>query len=283
MATDSQMSAETSFKRWDEPKIFPVQFQNGEHAMIGVSGSLDGANYFREFFEQMAAKVAVDAGNERMIADTAEKALKETRRRILEQVDDGVTTSEQKQEHLRGLNFDVMLAYLLGGKYHLFTSELRLCVMLESRRLFETTGSGKEIASFVLTGCELAECNLDEALGLAVYAVDRCRRFDSFCGGPIQHMIVNEGQGGVPFSFDPWILGIYDRAAANLDRTIPATIKEAVQAEVAKEQRRFLEEIEKKRPRITPRRLFESAQNPSSGPRPPSPTRDPSDRPPSPE
>ena len=245
MASDSQMSSETSFQRWDEPKIFPVQFKGGESAMIGVAGSMDGANYFREFFERMAAGVAIETVEGRMIADTAEKALKETRRRILDQIDDGVTTSEQKQEHLLGFNFEVMIAYLCGGKYHLFTSELRHCLMLESRRLFETTGSGKEIASFVLTGCELDQCNYSEALGLAVYAVDRCRKFDSFCGGPTQHMIINEGQNGVPFSFSSWILEIYDRAAGNLDKSTPLAIKAAISAEVQKEERRFGEEYEK--------------------------------------
>lgn len=237
-ASDSQMSFEGGgFKRWDLPKLTGVRFKNDVYAMIGVAGVVTSANQFRDVFERMAA--TVDATGPQSIADTAEQAMKETRRRFLDFLDDGVTTTEQKQKHLETLNFAVLLGCYSKGKAHLATSEFWHGLFQWSRLPFETIGCGHSVANFVLSGCDLPSLNFSDALGLAVYAVDRCKKFDDACGGPVQHLMTNEGRAGYPFAFSEWILDVYAKAATALDKLIPQTLIASIAAEVEKQKERI--------------------------------------------
>lgn len=277
-ASDSQMGLiGDTFKRWDEPKLSSVQFKNHVHAMVGISGVLDSANYFQDIFERRALNAVVESSQD--IANVAEESFRETRIKFLEYVDDGVMTLEAKQRHLDSLHFAVLLGCYWQDKPHLFVGDFYHGRLKRSRRPFEAIGCGHNIASFVLAGCDLPSLNFSDGLGVAVYAVEKCKKFDDACGGPVQHLIVNDGWNGYPFSFPPWILDVYARATEALDKKMPQMLISVISEEIKKVADQVSREVAE-RSKFTP--PSPDSWNPSSEPRPSSPKPDPQHPPASP-
>jgi 20S proteasome alpha/beta subunit len=207
LVSDSQMSTESKFKRFDERKVFPLRFADGTWALIAISGLLDSAARFREILEAKTELATVS--HSRSIANTMEEALRETRSHFVSYISGEGVTDNEKAQHLELLHFEVLLAYYHDGKPYLYHSALHHGSAIPCRNTFEAIGCGTDVASFILTGCDMPNRDDGEALGLAFYAVEACKKFDKQCGGPFQHLVLKSGKGAVPGTFSSKLMAIY--------------------------------------------------------------------------
>lgn len=228
--SDSQMSTGTDFKQFGVPKIFSICFHSGQYALVGVAGSLESANLFRDILERMSK--TVDVTGTHTIADTVERAIKETRIKFLEYVDKDDLTPDERSEHLLTLGFDVVFAYYYNNTPYLFSSRFYHGRAIKCNKQYVLTGCGEDIASFILTGAKLEEFMYGDALGMAFYAIETCKRHSRGCGGDIQHLVLRNEGDGKPIKHSSMITGIYVRAFANTEKLVHDAIGQALRKEV---------------------------------------------------
>jgi hypothetical protein len=241
-ASDSQMSvSEGKFKRWDERKIFPIPFKGGTYAMVAVSGSLDAASYFREILKRKALET--EPSTAKTIQDVTEEAMKETRVKFLDYLNDGITTSEVRQTHLGSFKFSVLLGYYFEEKPFIYCIPFWHGRAVPSEHAFEAIGCGDDIAPIVLDGADLHTFDLGTAVGMAVYAVEICKKFDTNCGGRVQHLMLGPESGTEPEAYSQWKMDIYDAIAKKTADLTPFTVRLSISMELKSAQEKMQKEL----------------------------------------
>ena len=232
LVSDSQMSTESKFKRHDEKKVFPIRFADGTFALIAISGLLDSAARFREILEAKAELVTPT--HARSIADTMQEAMRETRSQFVGYITADGASDDEKIQHIELLHFEALLAYYHDGKPYLYHSALYHGQAIPCRGAFEAIGCGTDVASFIMTGCDMANCDDGEAFGLAYYAVEACKKYDKACGGAFQHIGLKPGKGAIPGTYGEAIMAIYTQAFMNSEAIIHKAIFDSMAASVKK-------------------------------------------------
>lgn len=182
VATDSQMTCGGT-KQCDSKKIDKIEFQSGQVALVARAGAIETADLFLEIFEEMAA---VNVENWRTIANVAETALKETRKRLLDGYRHEALSAEHCREYLSARYGEFLIAYMFGGQPHMFRADSEGAVAIKVSTRFTAMGSGRNIASLLLEGSHFLHLNQNERAGLAAYVIEMCKRADLYCSGQVQ-------------------------------------------------------------------------------------------------
>ena len=261
MASDSQMTQSAgTFKRWDQPKIFPVAFKNLTHVCVCISGSIAGATDFRDRLEEIALETEVTKASD--VQNAVESAMLKTKQRFLEYIQDDGGTTEAHSKHLELLAFDALVAFIFSGHTHVFAASSWHGRAQVSNKPFEAIGCGESVASVILSECDLGKLNFDEAFCVAVRAIEYAKRFDAACGGPIQHLFLSESQASGPFAYPTWMVKFYEQAVEKIRDRIAKTTNEAISEEADKIAMLASKEGELSRAQIM--QPFVAVSNPSS-------------------
>jgi len=232
VASDSQMSLGPKYKQYNEPKISDLKFADGNHAILAISGALDAARYFQEVLEKLAETFMPTT--ERSIADAGELAIKQTRTKLLDYADHRHVTSDENQEHLAQNDFEVILSYYFGTTANPFIYRIKLSngLAIRSRHPYEAIGCGSDIAGFILTGADFRDYEKEEAIGLAYYTVEACKKSDQACGGPVQYMFLPATPGARPSRDSKEISGFFGNAVREVDDGIQNLITQMIMSKV---------------------------------------------------
>lgn len=242
VASDSQMSAAgTKYKQPDEPKVSSLAFAGDHHAILAISGALDGARSFQQVFEEVAFKTEVL--NRDSIANAAEVAIKQTRSRMLEYVDHRGVTSDERREHLAQQDFEVLLAYYFDGTPFVYSLKLANGIAIKGRHPYEAIGCGSDIAGVILTGTDFKTYLTEEVIGLAFYTVEACKKFDQACGGKIQHLILGVSGKEAPAPLSERKASLYQQAVRKTDEDIQLLITQSIYSGVHEAYRKMLDEM----------------------------------------
>lgn len=228
-ASDSQMSVGgDTYKQYGEEKLFALEFADGSSAMIAIAGSLDAANLFRETLERSAKGLGVSDAQD--IPRCVEAALKDTRRRLLDYLEDDAT-EDQKRQHLLDMQFAVLLGFWFETKPYIYESGLFHGRTILCRRPFAATGCGANVAGYILTGGDYAHYETERAHGLAVYAVEMCKEFDNACGGDTRVMSVESG--GRPERMSALKVRVYVAAVNQVRKTMQGELAASITKQMA--------------------------------------------------
>jgi 20S proteasome alpha/beta subunit len=258
VVSDSQMSSGDKFKRYDEPKVFHIPFRISlvpatpaededeappvlPHGItVAISGSLDGANYFRDILERRIR--AAEIKNNSDIASAMEASARETREKIVAVVPPNTASKEERDDQLGALNFSAIVAFFLSNRPFIYTISLWHCLAVKSPRDFETIGCGGDIASFVLTEAHLPRMKFANALALAIFAVEMCKKFDQACGGKVQHRAILRETGYYPTSFSEESIEKYSNAANSAHSSMIRSLVEKMNEIVKRDEPKRNEE-----------------------------------------
>lgn len=224
------MSYGSTYKQCDEPKVIKIKFEGENYAVMAIAGSLDGARCYQEILESKAATTRVE--DARTVVNVSENALKEARKKLLGYLDDPLTTSAERQVHMEGHDFEVILAYYHADIPYIYTLKLYNGIAIKSRHTFEAIGCGSNIAGFILTGGDLKSCDLISAMATTAYVIESCKKFDQACGGEIQHMILSKAQDYCPYSLSNFLIQTYKDAVNRTDDKMHSLIVKTVTDEI---------------------------------------------------
>ncbi len=259
IASDSQMSVVGGkFKRYDEPKVFHVPFHiplarqpldesdDAAHPVIphgiavAISGSLDGANYFRDILGRRIRSLEVRSGID--VAAAVEESARETRQQILAVFPPDSASQKERDDQLGALNFESIVAFYFGNRPFIYTIALWNCLAVKSQRDFETVGCGADIASFVLTEAHVRLMKFGHALALAVFAVEMAKKFDQACGGNFQHRAIIRETGFYPIQISEDSIEKYTLAAQSAHSSMIRSLVEKMNEIVRKDEPRKSQE-----------------------------------------
>lgn len=241
LASDSQMSLGGKYKQHDEPKVSSIKFGNFHYAGMAIAGSLDAARDFQEILESESKNVSVS--HARSIADLAEAVLKKTRNRLIGYISDNKTNAEERAQKIMDSDFEVILAYYFGAPLKPYIYHLRLShgLAVKGVHQYESIGCGSDVAGLILSGSKMADLTNEEAVCLAYYTVEACKKFDQACGGPVQHILINEDPSVEPLPMEPNALKIIERVVKEKSESIQNLITQYIVSGVYDA---YLEEIE---------------------------------------
>lgn len=226
------MSLGEKYKQWNEPKISSLPFEGGRYAVLAISGSLESARCFQEIAEGLAEQTVIV--HPRSVANVCEDALKKTRSKLLKFIDDPQVTAEERQQHLINLNFEGLLAYFEGTPPRAFIYRLDLGsgLAIRSKHTFEAIGCGSDVAGFILTGGDLSTYSKEEAIALAFYVVEACKKFDQACGGPVQYMFLKADPKSHPSRESKELTEIFGDAVKATDEEIQNLITQIIMSKI---------------------------------------------------
>ena len=230
VASDSQMSTGTKYKQPNEPKIGVLKFSGDQYAILAIAGSLAGARCFQQILE--IDTVSLKITDERSIANCAESALKKTRSKMLDYADHPSLAGDGKQAHLDQLDFEVLLAYYFDGKPFIYGLSLSNGIAIRGRHPYEAIGCGSDVAGVILTGADFSSYLTEEAIGLAFYTIEACKKFDQACGGPIQHLILDASGKHAPAPLSKQKSDWYEEAVRKIDQDTQLLISQSIYAAV---------------------------------------------------
>lgn len=241
VASDSQMSIGDKYKQWDEPKISQLKFADGRFAVLAISGMLSSARYFQEHLESAALSSPVT--NDRTIPNLAEVSLKRTREKLLDFINQPQVTPDERQTHLAENNFESLVAFFHGTPPRPFIYRLRLFngIAELSRHPYEAIGCGSDIAGFILTGGKLGTYEQEEALALAFYVIEACKKFDQACGGPVQHMFLSNNPTTAPAFAPPEVTKSFEEAVRSTEPHVQNMITQSIMSDVHQAYMKLIE------------------------------------------
>jgi 20S proteasome alpha/beta subunit len=185
LATDSQMTdTVTETKECDFKKIARIQFKDGHSALIARAGVISTADLFQEHFEQLAG--ASEVTDWRTIANVAEAAIKQARQKMMDGFHHRDLKKGEMQAYLAGELCTILLAYVFQRQPYIFVFDSIGANPIKQTHPFVALGSGSLIARSILQGFEFNSLKEYEAVGLAFYTIEMCKRTDLYCSGPVQ-------------------------------------------------------------------------------------------------
>lgn len=236
MASDSQMSnGET--KALDEKKIFRLNFIDSFYGAIAVSGDITAATYFREILDAKT-EYAVMKGGGKQLQELVTESMAEVRAKLLDYVDDGTTSEVQRDKHLERHRYRAIVAYYDNKHPYLYTFDSLNGIARKAERGFVAIGSGSPTARLILSGGKFREIEISLALGLSLYTVEACKKFDRSCGGDVQHLLLDKGMDGGATTLGKDVIRAYSEAA----RSIDPKIQRFISREIVDEASKLLEE-----------------------------------------
>jgi len=143
---------------------------------------------------------------------------------ILEVINDGITTSDERREHLDAHDFEVLVAYYFRNNPFIYTLKLWDCLAIKSPNDYEAIGCGQDIANLVLADAKLRVMPPAQGFALSVYTVELCKRFDQACGGQFQHLAILKETMHYPISFSEWSVDHYVKAVNKMHTFVHSNI-----------------------------------------------------------
>jgi 20S proteasome alpha/beta subunit len=183
IASDSRTSDLASGRiRDDAQKISLLQLTKGVEALIAQAGHADLAARAVEILERIAKDKPLN--DYRAVSDLAEQALKELRKRLLDQFHG---SPEDFKKHLEEQDFELMIAHYYKSEPHIFTVQLAGSgLAIRRKRAKVCIGCGAPLADFLLNSFAVSEMPISEAFTTAIYAVEEVKKHDMRCGGETQ-------------------------------------------------------------------------------------------------
>jgi 20S proteasome alpha/beta subunit len=228
MASDSQMTCE-DHKRLDTEKISEVVFKSGHSAMVAIAGDVTFAAHFKEVFQEKAKSVIIS--DPKGMARVANEAAKEARDSLLTAYYHPSLGAGAGYHYLENRETLFLLAYYFDSQPYIYSLRLAEAIAIKRDEPFVALGSGAGMADFILTGFNLRDLAIKEALGMAAYTVEMCVRHDPYCGGPLQLGTLSEHNKPSPVIYwSQMMLDGYVRSVAMADadiiRDLPQKISE---------------------------------------------------------
>lgn len=162
------------------PKIFEVEFRDGQQALLGVSGDSRAASYIAQKAIEKAKSIALSRDD---FVNMVRPLVYQVRQEILRGA--GVDGQSQddgfRQRIMQENSFSTLLAFYAHPKAHLIEIDSRIALDVE-RRPYGVLGNGGDIAEFLLPTFKVETMTLAEAAVTAIYVIEMAKRFDSTCG-----------------------------------------------------------------------------------------------------
>lgn len=182
LASDSQ-STSGGTQRLDSEKMRVIQFL-GAKAIVAQAGCVALSSLAIYNLEKLSADKTIT--DYRTVADLAQAAVRATRD-TLRGLHGNLTMDEcLKFTDEYGLNFELMVAHIFNGQAFLFKIDFVLGIANQVSTKFQTSGSGGGVAEFLLSEMEIASMDGIDAIAAAAYVVERVKKCDLYCGGPVR-------------------------------------------------------------------------------------------------
>ncbi|HWV99089.1 MAG TPA: hypothetical protein VNZ64_05285 [Candidatus Acidoferrum sp.] len=180
MAGDSQTTWGSS-KRWDANKMREVKHPYGRALVAEAGATLTSARVIEELTKIADKRELFDA--KEGLAGLAEIAVKKVRDDLRSQHFDCTSEELQRIIERNELDCELMLAHHVGEPM-IHTVSLSMGISNKAGGLFETLGSGSDLATYLLTDLCAPDLECSFASVIAVHVVETVKRHDAYCGGP---------------------------------------------------------------------------------------------------
>lgn len=205
IAGDSQTTWQTG-KSWEANKMTDLAHPGG-HAIIAESGAtITSSNILEELQKLVRDKNCLEKYS---LPELAQKAVRKVRDSLRFQ---NFECSSEELQNIIGRNelqAVLMFAHYEGDAPRIDTVDLVTGISQRAKKMFETVGSGSDLAHYLLSNLFQArnelvsigirekqrpateyEIDTEEAVMIAVYVVEIVKRYDPYCGGPSKLGIV---------------------------------------------------------------------------------------------
>jgi 20S proteasome alpha/beta subunit len=179
LASDSQTTSGTT-KRTDTEKIIRVEFSNFS-ALVAQAGYATFSGQAIEIFTNLAKGKEITDG--RMVAEMAEQTMRQLKDRIRYQ--QGDCTMEELRDFVwkHEMGCELMVAYYLEGKPHLFTIDMVVGIANKVNSYYEAIGCGANLGSYLLSEYAMPQMMPNYAATIAIMVVNTVKSHDAYCGG----------------------------------------------------------------------------------------------------
>jgi 20S proteasome alpha/beta subunit len=189
IASDSRTSDEDG-SRDDTVKISHLAFANG-FAIMATSGDADIGSLITERMEFAAPTFTLR--DHRTAPEALDKTCLQFKREQAEKVY-CCPLEKLRNEHLiRGVRFNLLLAYYFDSKPYIYTAEIPALICTQRTYHHWSLGCGKAVANYLLIAFDVSSMTSKDAVFTAAYIIREIKRSDNRCGGPTQISIVSAG------------------------------------------------------------------------------------------
>jgi hypothetical protein len=171
------------YKQTNYEKIVRIAFPTDHFCALLKAGDWEWANLFHEALVETAATFPIE--NEFSIRKACDKALVETRKKILDAYNHPAIEPGAAAQWLKSRETKFIVAYVHFEKPFFYSMDLLGAVPCRVFHRFAAIGSGSDLASFFLNNIDTRELDVMAGFGAANYIIEQCIKHSEGCGGPM--------------------------------------------------------------------------------------------------
>jgi 20S proteasome alpha/beta subunit len=199
IASESQYTVDTggtNWKQFEKHKIDSFIFKDGNQGIVAFAGAVKPALRVIDLMKSIASQNTSD--NEMAGVNIAKGAIIKYRQEVMDFYQKSSNMPVEEQDKIFGTN-DRYFQLLVGHAFGIKRADRIPCLFSidvsagQAERIedYVVTGSGSQLATFMLKQFDCKEMEWAGAISLAIDAVDRIKESDLYCGGPIRVGMLN--------------------------------------------------------------------------------------------